>query len=236
MKTLSSTVLLFSVVLSMPVASLAESGEIPRADKKSTKVLEIAIPRIEASVNVDGVLDEPEWTRAAVLTGFYQFLPVDGRPSQDSTQILVWYTPTAINFGIRAYETHGEVRATLADRDKIGSDDHVMLVLDTFDDQRQAIAIAVNALGIQADGILRDASMRVSNFGSGGSAPFSVDLNPDFVFKSKGRLTGYGYEIEISLAVPSRPSGWSERCSPSLSVIEPPPSPMIRMRSGFGLR
>src|SRR5712692_8637451 len=73
-------------------------------------------------------LDEPVWRQAALLTGFSQYRPVDGRPAADSTQVLVWYSPDAIYFGIRAYESHGAVvRATLADRDNIDADDRVVL-------------------------------------------------------------------------------------------------------------
>src|SRR5207244_2361682 len=54
------------------------------------------------------------WQRAARLIGFSQYRPVDGRPAEDSTEVLVWYAPDAIWFGVRAYEPHGNVvRATL---------------------------------------------------------------------------------------------------------------------------
>src|SRR5512133_1199569 len=100
--------------------------------------LAVTPPRVEASITVDGVLDEPVWSRAALLTGFSQFAPRDGIAAADSTEVLVWYSPTAMHFGIRAFEPHGEVRTTLAERDKIGSDDYVQLLLDTFKDGRQA--------------------------------------------------------------------------------------------------
>src|SRR3989442_4079 len=85
-----------------------------------SKQLDVRIPRFEAAAMIDGVLDEPVWHRAARLTGFSQYRPVDGRPAEDSTEVLVWYAPDAIYFGILAFERHGSaVRATLADRDNI---------------------------------------------------------------------------------------------------------------------
>ncbi len=60
-----------------------------------------------------------------MLTGFSQFSPHDGIPAADSTQVLLWYSPTALYVGIRAFEAHGAVHATLADRDKISADDNV---------------------------------------------------------------------------------------------------------------
>src|SRR5919198_6519946 len=102
--------------------------------------IEVAIPRIAAaSVRLDGVLDEDAWHQAALLTGFSQYRPVDSRPADDSTEVLVFYAPDAIYFGIRAYEVHGNVvRATLADRDNIGADDQIQILLDTFNDRRRA--------------------------------------------------------------------------------------------------
>src|SRR6266702_4484308 len=99
--------------------------------------LAVAVPRLQAEARVDGVLDEPPWREAARLVGFSQYRPVDGRPAEDSTEVLVWYAPDAIWFGIRAFEPHGKVvRATLADRDNIDADDRVEILLDTYLDHR----------------------------------------------------------------------------------------------------
>src|SRR6266480_8131643 len=68
------------------------------------KQLVVAIPRVAAGARVDGALDEPVWRRAARLAGFSQYRPVDGRPAEDSTEVLVWYAPDAIYFGIYTFE------------------------------------------------------------------------------------------------------------------------------------
>src|SRR5579859_6407073 len=106
----------------------------------------VRIPRIAADAVVDGVLDEPAWQQAAVLNGFSEFSPQDGIPAADSTQVLLWYSPTALYVGIRAYEAHGAVHAALSDRDKISADDNVQILLGTFHDQRQAYVFGVNPL------------------------------------------------------------------------------------------
>lgn len=157
-------------------------------------------PRAELAVTIDGVLDEPAWTQAVILSGFSQFSPVDGVPAHDSTEVLVWYSPTAIHFGIRAFEAHGPVHATLADRDRIFADDHVQILLGTFDDGRQATVFAVNPLGVQGDGTLvEQGGTRAGSFSAAQVARESADLNPDFVFQSKGRVTERGYEVEIRI-------------------------------------
>jgi len=99
--------------------------------------LQVRLPRVESEMRVDGVLDEAAWRSATILNGFSQYSPQDGLPASDSTEVLVWYSPTAIHFGIRAFEAHGAPNATLADRDRIMSDDNIQILLGTFNDGRQ---------------------------------------------------------------------------------------------------
>jgi hypothetical protein len=163
--------------------------------------LRVLPPRLdETATSVDGSLDEPQWAKAALLTGFSQFSPSDGGAADDSTEVLVWYSATAIHFGIRAFEPHGAPRATLADRDKIASDDNVQILLSTFNDGRQATVFAVNPLGVQADGTLVESNQtRSSGMGSSTLARDPADLSADFVFQSKGVVTAQGYIVEVRI-------------------------------------
>ena len=160
---------------------------------------QVEIPKLDAQAEVDGALNEALWQNAARLSGFSQYRPVDGQPAEDSTEVLVWYDHNAIYFGIRAFEPHGGVNPRLADRDKIDSEDHVQLLLDTYNDRRRALVFGVNPLGVQSDGVRSEggASQRVG-FGEQQDAT-GLDLSPDFVFASQGRVTEYGYEIEIRI-------------------------------------
>lgn len=160
-------------------------------------------PRIDARPTIDGVLNEPVWHQAALLTGFSQYQPVDGLPARDSTEVLVWYSADAIYFGIRAYESHGDVvRATLADRDNIDADDNIQILLDTYSDHRRAFMFAVNPLGIQEDGVRsegQDAGAAGGGSGTTGNFNGTIDLNPDYVWESRGHVTSFGYEVEVRI-------------------------------------
>ena len=164
--------------------------------------IQVHLPRIEnAAVRLDGVLDEPVWRQAALLKGFTQYRPVDSRPAADSTEVFAFYAPDAMYFGIRAYEAHGNVvRATLADRDNIATDDNVQILLDTFNDRRRALLFAVNPLGVQQDGVRSEG---LAGAAGGQNAGFRfdgvVDLNPDYVYQSQGHVTPWGYEVEVRI-------------------------------------
>jgi len=155
--------------------------------------LDVQPPRLEQTITIDGVLGEAAWGEASVLTGFSQFQPSDRLASADSTEVLVWYSPSAIHFGVRAFAPPGVTNARLSERDKITADDYVEIILSTFNDGRQAFVFAVNALGVQADGTINEASS------SSGGARTGVDLSANFVYESKGRVTEYGYEVEVRI-------------------------------------
>src|SRR5918994_1027896 len=152
-------------------------------------------PRRGGETQIDGKLDEQVWSRATRLSGFWQYQPVDGRPAEEKTEVLVWYAPDAIYFGIIAHDRNpGSIRATVADRDNIDNDDYVVLDLDTFHDRRRAFFFAVNPLGVQSDGVRSEGAGQVSSL-----IPGSTDVNPDYTWDSKGRITDQGYEVEIRI-------------------------------------
>jgi Domain of unknown function (DUF5916) len=187
--------LLLLLLLVQPGPTHPQATYVGRAGQ-----LDVPIPRREAELSVDGKLDETVWGEAALLTGFSHFSPTDGVPAADSTEVLVWYSPTAIHFGIRAFEAHGSVHATLADRDRIAADDHVQILLSTFNDARQASVFAVNPFGVQSDGALVETGATSGNgFNNAVVKRETADLSPDFVFESKGWVTPYGYEVEVRI-------------------------------------
>lgn len=184
---------LLALLVALPAATLlAQPSSVPPSDTGAPSVhhgrlkqTTMGLPKSGGGVKIDGHLDDAVWRNAVVLTGFSQYAPIDGIPAADSTEVLVTYSDHEMYFGIRAFEAHGAVHATHADRDRISADDHVQLILDTFNDRRRAYSFAVNPLGVQSDGMFAD--------GTG------TDLSPDFQYESKGRLTEYGYEIEVRI-------------------------------------
>lgn len=167
-----------------------------RGDRGQT---DVRVPRLDASVRIDGSLDEPGWSRAALLTGFTRYLPQDGLPAQDSTQVRLWYSADALYVGIRAFEVHGTVGASMAARDKIGNDDRVRILLDTYHDARRAFAFGVNAFGVQEDGVRIEGQGKTAGLFTADRSVDPADLTPDFVYQSQGRLTEGGYEVEMRI-------------------------------------
>lgn len=194
-------VALGATVLSVPARASAQQ----RVYHGRNRELTAELPRMDEAPTIDGAVTDSIWSRAALLTGFSAYLPIDDRPAADSTDVFVYYNASHVFFGVKAYETHGAVHATLAARDRIDMDDYVQIVLDTFNDKRRAFVFGVNPLGAQADGVRTEGFTPPQPRGQtfGGNPPAFIDLNPDLVFASAGRITEAGYEIEVAIPLKS---------------------------------
>jgi deoxycytidine triphosphate deaminase len=158
--------------------------------------LNVDVPRVEVpSIAVDARLDEPEWAGAAVLTDFTQFTPVEGARASQETVARVFYSGDAIYFGVHVYDSEPDrILAHLLERDASQSDDWIRIMLDTFNDDRQAYTFFVSPFGIQSDGMWLESLEPL-----GGPTGPKVDFNPDFIFESEGRIVDDGWVIEVRI-------------------------------------
>ena len=79
--------------LQLAASAIPAHGTVYNARQGSTT---IRSPRGDDDVVIDGHLDEPQWQRAAVLTGFSLYQPLDGAPAPDSTDVFVWHSASAL--------------------------------------------------------------------------------------------------------------------------------------------
>ncbi len=164
--------------------TLLSSGDDARAPEKK----KIDVVRFTTVPTIDGYLHEEVWKTATVLDGFYQIQPGDNTLPSYPTRVFVGYDKHQLYLGIHAMDDRRQVRATVAKRDDVLSDDYIAIYLDTFDDRQSAYLVMLNPLGIQQDGIYLE-----------GKEP---DYSIDIVMTSRGRLTDDGYMVE--LAIPFR--------------------------------
>ena len=134
---------------------------------------------------IDGDLGDPIWREAPSVTGFKTWTPDYGVDMPDQTVVFMAYDAENLYFAFRSYDTEpGRIRAAVAARDAVVSDDWVCINLDSFGDQQSLYALYVNPLGIQAD----------SRFAAG-----QEDFGFDAVWYSAGRIDDEGYTIEVRI-------------------------------------
>jgi hypothetical protein len=149
------------------------------------KSIPIRIARFEKAPVIDGKLDDDVWKQAAIFKDFVQTKPGDNTAPSRATIAMMGYDSKFLYFGFHCFDEPNNVRATVAKRDQVFSDDNVRVFLDTFNDQRRAYVLGWNPLGIQEDGILTE--------GSG------IDTSIDIVMESKGILTADGWTVEVAV-------------------------------------
>ncbi|MFB3908683.1 MAG: DUF5916 domain-containing protein [Candidatus Eisenbacteria bacterium] len=159
----------------------------------------LAIPRAAGTIRIDGSLDDPGWAGAARAAGFSETDPGDNVEPPVDTEVWVAYDDEALYFAYLAKDDPAEVRAGLHDRDAIWADDYIGIILDTFGAGAWAYELFVNPLGIQGD-------LRWMSNGE-------EDLQFDIVWRSMGRVTPEGFQVEV--AVPFRSLRFPEQVSQS---------------------
>ena len=148
----------------------------------------IRAERINETIKVDGVLDEPAWSSAQPATGFRQESPDEGAPASERTEVRVLFDEKNIYFGIRAFDSdasHINARELVRDA-AFTNDDKIDILLDTYHDRRNAFRFTVNPLGTQQDALITDEGR-------------DVNVSWDAPWISEGRIDAKGYVVEIAI-------------------------------------
>ncbi len=152
---------------------------------------------LDAPPQLDGVLDDPFWQKAPFLTGFRTFTPSFGQPMAFETKAYYAHDHENLYIAFRCYDPEPDrIKASLAKRDQIRSDDWICINLDSFNDQQALYGLYVNPLGVQAD----------TRFANG-----QEDDGFDMVWYSAGKIDAEGYTIEVKIPLKSIRFSGSER-------------------------
>jgi len=166
-----------------PIIAQEQKDELP--DHPSYRVKQSSSP-----VRADGILEESAWLDATVIKIPFEYLPADNLPAPVKTDFLITFDAKNLYMAFRCYDPHpSRVRAHLMDRDVMETfiqDDHVVVMIDFFNDERRAFQFRVNPLGVQADAIFSELE---------GYEDFSWDA----IWNSQGRMTEFGWVVEISI-------------------------------------
>lgn len=150
----------------------------------------IHVTRSGKPVIVDGNLDDEPWQKPAVEKDFTIYSPMYGNILPYKTAVWVSYDNKNLYFAMKCYDpAPDKIKTSVTKRDNMWGDDWVGLSLDAMGDGQSFYDLYVNPSGIQGD-ILNTQS-------SGG------DSAPDWVWKSAGKITEEGYQVEIRIPLKS---------------------------------
>jgi len=223
-----------------------------------SKIKEIRAIQIENHLNIDGILNEPEWALAPPSPHFVQIEPEQGKPAHFETKIKVLYNKVYLYVGIIALDTLGKksIKATDFIRDfDITRHDLVSLAFDGFNDHRNAMSFLTNAYGVQKDLLSFDDlyydinwdglwRVRTNRTDSGWTAEIAIPWQTLRYPKSKDSIQSWGFNVYRNRRLSNEISAFSEfphaysslrmNYAGKLTNLQPPPpKPNIRFQPYF---
>ncbi len=169
---------------------------------------------------LDGKLHEPAWSTADSIVNLVTIEPEEGGVPAGQTVVKVLANPGEIVIGVLSRDPNpaGIVAYSKARDAELDFEDHVVIVLDAFQDGRSGYVFAVNPNGARFDGLVAaqgeevnsdwDAvwEARTSRDGRGWSAEIRIPIR-SLSFK-KG-LTSWGFNVQRRVQRLQETSRWS---------------------------
>jgi hypothetical protein len=178
--------------------ALAWLSTLPLAAEVELKAVRISDPP-----KIDGLLSDPAWQSAPPVTGFLMVEPRPGEEPSERTEVRVVYDDHNLYIGVYCYDSEpGRIAANTMAHDSGGSqsssggayyghhgsptasDDIVRVLLDPFQDKRNAYVFFVNPRGARGEGLAY----------AGDSS-----LNWDGIWEAKSRILEDGWSTEIRI-------------------------------------
>ena len=147
-----------------------------------------SLSHISTNITVDGVLDEPHWQSATLVPIAFQDEPNEKGIPPVKTDAYMYEDGSNLYVAFVAEDPQpSQITASLRDRDTLWQDDTVILIIDTFNDERSAYEFYVNPLGAQGDTRMSDTD------------GWQSDPSWDAIWDSAGKITEQGFVVEMRI-------------------------------------
>ena len=186
----------------------------------SDSLYSISAVYTSSAPNIDGIVSDSVWSRAAVAESFIQYEPQRGRPSEVETRAYMLHDETTLYVAFQLRDALSPTaQLTRRDADLL-NDDSVILILDSFNDHQSAYYFMTNALGTQTDG-------RIANDGR------TVDATWDASWQAASTLTADGWSVEMAIPFTSiKYSAGENRTRGDQFWAKPPPDAGVELLGG----
>jgi hypothetical protein len=181
MRPVVSLVLIFALA---PGLVLSGQTQAPAQGPAQTAV------RVAQGPVLDGRLDDPVWAQAVPFSGFKQIFPNPGAEPSERTELRILCDATRLYLGIECRDSAPSlICAFTMAHDVVGEDEHdandlIRILLDPFQDKRNAYLFIVNACGARSEGLA---------FGEHSS------LNWDGIWNARCAVSKDGWSAEVEI-------------------------------------
>jgi hypothetical protein len=139
------------------------------------------------SIRLDGVLDEPIWSRAQPASDFIQQEPALGEKPTERTEVRIAFDEDRLYMGITCHDSEPDkLLGNTRKRDEfLSADDRFMWTMDTFLNQQTGYFFEMNPSGLMADALM----------GPGGTN----SREWDGIWNARVKRSEIGWVIEIEI-------------------------------------
>jgi hypothetical protein len=111
--------------------------------------------RAASPLHIDGVLDEPDWERAAVIADVHQVLPEEYAEPSERTEFYVLFDKDTLYVAGKFWDAQPEkiTARNLQQSGNASRDDHLFVLIDPFNRKRSGTFFYLNANGVRSDGL-----------------------------------------------------------------------------------
>lgn len=139
-----------SLTLAMVTAQAVQP--LPSASSSDSATTTVIARRTDQPPAIDGRNDDPIWRDAPRVSDFLQFDPNEGVAPSFPTEFQVAYDERSLYVYVRAYDPHPDsIMRALSRRDARGPSDQIIVMIDSYNDQRTGFEFAVNPDGVKRD-------------------------------------------------------------------------------------
>ncbi len=185
--------LLAACALAAPLAA-QEAPPAGDASGRAHAVRPPGSPKVAEAVRIDGAppridgrLDDAAWGQAHFFSDLVQKEPVEGAQPTVRTEVGFLFDADALYVGLRMFGDPATIRRPVTRRDNGGDAEHIWISLDTYDDHRTAVSLAVTAAGARMDAFHpKDTEM-------------SRDASWDPVWEAKAHIDSLGWTAEMRI-------------------------------------
>jgi len=153
---------------------------------------ELQVRKTTGSIRVDGILDESDWTSAAVATGFYLNFPTDTLSASFQTEARVTFDDHFLYVGFVCRDDNTPTVVQSLRRDfEWAMNDNVGLYFDPYNDYTNGFFFGISPYGVQREGIM-----------SGGGTDPMNHFNINWDNKWYSEVTRYADKWIAEIAIP----------------------------------
>jgi hypothetical protein len=125
----------------------------------------VVVRRTNASIIIDGKLDEQAWFDAAPTSDFWLYFPTDSMLANTKTEIYMLFDDKNLYVAAKCYSKESNYIVPTLRRDyRAGNSDNVTLVIDPFNDRINAFVFGMTPLGVQREALISGGGQNTQDF------------------------------------------------------------------------